>query len=200
MRWAGAPFVMASITKALPAGGPDLEPGDVAWSNHSNTGSSNDTYATVTLSSGQNSKVLIATSITWNIPSTATINGVSASIERKKSADPDTIFDLTIKLYRGDTTSLTGNNKSAGAAWPTTDTTVNHGGASDLWGATLTPAIINHANGFGLGLACESTLGGGTASVDYIEMTITYTTDPALDFPHTDPILKRRQQRSVVTF
>ena len=57
-------------------------------------------------------------------------------------------------------------------------TAAGYGTTSDLWGTTWTPADINASN-FGVALSANSSGTGATrtASVDYIQITVTYTAD-----------------------
>lgn len=88
------------------------------------------------------------------------------------------ITDSTIQLIN-DVSAAFGSNKSAGATWSTTEAYVSFGGAADLWGATITPAIVNSAN-FGAVLS-GVVAAGGTASVDHIRITVTYSNAGVVD-------------------
>ncbi len=58
--------------------------------------------------------------------------------------------------------------------------TATYGSASDLWGTTWTPAEINNTNfGVSLSVLNQSGFSSRTASVDYIQITVTYTAPAA---------------------
>ena len=95
------------------------------------------------------SKYLTATNFGFSIPGTATINGIEVTV-KKNIINGDT-FDLSAKLY-DDTGVPAGDEKAKSGNWPTVSTSVIYGGATDLWGLSLTPAIVNNVN-FGFGIA-----------------------------------------------
>ena len=76
-------------------------------------------------------------------------------------------FDYEVKLIIGG--SPTGDNKAKAGAWPTSDsdTYLSYGGNSDLWGCTLSPAVVNSSD---FGVALKVYDGVGTVS-DYINFT-----------------------------
>lgn len=67
------------------------------------------------------------------------------------------------------------DNRATATLWPASDTYVSYGGPADLWGRTWTPEEINDSN-FGVAISAQF---AGTASVDHIRITVTYT-EPAL--------------------
>jgi hypothetical protein len=70
----------------------------------------------------------------------------------------------------------------------TTPVVSSNGGTSDLWGATLTPLIVNNA---GFGVSIWSTDTGNTLSVDYVTIAIEYT-----PFPTATVVSKDLQARN----
>lgn len=148
-------------------GANNITAGITAWGNPGNITLNDGTYAT---DSGTSSQYLQGTNYGFSIPLTATIDGVILTFERGRSAS-GTVTDNEIKLVVGGVIGLT--NKSAGAGWTTTDTVATFGSSSDLWGATLTPTIVNASN-FG---AVIRVTGAGTPSarVDYMAMQVFYT-------------------------
>ncbi len=86
--------------------------------------------------------------------------------------------DNSIKLVIAN--SYAGTDKSAGEGWywtvsPSSYESKTFGSSSDLWGNSLTPAIINSPD-FGFGISVQYAIGTGaaTALVDYINMTVYY--------------------------
>ena len=114
---------------------------------------------------------------------TATINGITVKIERYNS-NPIGDFTLTINdnaIYlTKDGSTTVGSNKSTGATWQTSDnnTTVDFGGASDLWGTTLTAAEVN-ASTFGVmispSLTFDNSENGSNVKIDQVTIVIDYT-------------------------
>ncbi|MBL0357018.1 MAG: Ig-like domain-containing protein [Chitinophagaceae bacterium] len=157
------------------SGGPDI-----AWSNPGNIVSNNNSYALANnLDNGDLSEGLIATNFGFAIPAGATITGVQVTIGRF-GENTNTFTDNSVLLVVGGTT--TGSNRALAGFWPTTETPANYGTASDLWGTTLTPAQVN-ANNFGASLVVQSSNGNNRdASVDYITITISYTTPGSLNW------------------
>ena len=94
-----------------------------------------------------------AGSTAWINPSNAQGNQttVYAAADMTNSGSVET----TIKLIKGGT--ISGNNKSTGATIPTTLTTVNYGGTSDLWGLTFSVSDVNASN-FGVVFQIENPL------------------------------------------
>ncbi len=91
------------------------------WSNLTNVILSNNTYASVSVNSGQVSDVLIVTNFGFTIPTSATIDGVAVEIEKYGSR---TVFFIPIRYIRDNTISLTtdgtiptGDNKATATSW-----------------------------------------------------------------------------------
>ena len=100
----------------------------------------------------------------FTIPATATILGVLVSITKEGIADNPASFntDYSVKLTVAG--SPTGTDHANPAHWAqgsgtgaigTTWATVQYGSSTDLWGLSLTPAIVNAA-GFGVAIAAQS--------------------------------------------
>jgi hypothetical protein len=143
------------------------------WSNPGFVTSSDNSYASVTLSFLASSDALIATNFGFSIPLTATIDGITVSIEKNGTGY---MSDAYIQLTKDGTTAAGNNHAQLFTAWPGTDTSVGYGNATDLWGTTWTPAEIN-SNNFGVyarvwGL---NPFGSSTANVDHITVTIDYS-------------------------
>lgn len=103
------------------------------------------------------------------VPSGATILGVELSTKKVGSG----WNDLLIQLVTANTPSIAdrvGTNKATGTAWPATEAEVFYGGAADLWGATLTAAIVRAT--FGVDIRSNKTSGAG--GVGFVQMRVTY--------------------------
>lgn len=150
--------------------------GSTAWVNPGNAASSNNVYATATLTkwglSGAKSKYLFAKKFGFAIPGGATVLGIVFRIEKKATS---TITDSEVFIVKAGAAG-TVNHHSA-VVWPAADAYSNYGASDDLWGQTWTPAQINE-EGFGLVLSAVN--GGafgaeGVASVDHIQAIVYYT-------------------------
>jgi hypothetical protein len=146
--------------------------GGTAWSNPTNVTASDNSYASVSLSFFAVSDALVATNFGFSIPGTATIDGITVSIEKNGTGFT---FDLNIQLTKNGTTAV-GSNYALITPWPGSDTNVGYGGAADLWGTTWTPAEINSSN-FGVYIRAIglNLFGSSVASVDHVTVTIDYT-------------------------
>lgn len=147
--------------------------GGNVWSNLNNIKANDGLFASMpfesTFFSAGNS--LVTTNFGFSVPTTATINGITVAINRRQ--DNTSTQDSGIQLLKAST--VVGTNKSTGASWPSTATTITFGSVSDLWGTTWTPAEVN-GSGFGFQLDCVgNSFAGSQANVDYITITITYT-------------------------
>ncbi len=78
-----------------------------------------------------------------------------------------------MRIVKGGTIGST--DKGSATNWPTSDASVNYGGAADLWGESWSYSDINDS-GFGAALAAASTGSGTrTARIDLITITVAYT-------------------------
>ena len=144
-----------------------------------------------------------------NIPENADLSGIVVEIEKFESNADDNIVDNTVRLYSG-LTQATGvgtltedsnfgiDKADATTEWVvTTPTIVTYGASNNLWGASLTPLIVNNP-GFGVAFASSGPGATPLASVDFIRMTGYYrmpgttiafplggyTCQESLAFPH----------------
>ena len=147
------------------------------WTNPGNITNSGDAnYATVSLTAGDNSDYLQGTNYGFNIPAGATINGIVVTINRLGS----TSFGFGCRdneLYLVKNNVISGDNKASGTTWPTSLGTASYGSSTDKWGLSWTPSDINNAN-FGVALSVHSNriLSSMTPNVDYMQITVYYTT------------------------
>jgi hypothetical protein len=118
----------------------------------------------------------------FNIPSTATVNGIAVSISRKASASTSTnhINDIHIQAIKGGVTAGT-DQALTGTNWPTTDTAQTYGGAASLWGTTWAYSDINASN-FGIRIVAKSTCStcGLTAYVNSVTVTVYWSTGASI--------------------
>lgn len=145
--------------------------GTLAWSSTANilgwqgTGS----FA-VSASGAGTTHQLQASSYGFEIPSTATILGITVQLNRKASV-ASAVTDATVQLMKAGAT--VGSNKAAGGFWSNVGDFPSYGtGVTDLWGTTWTPSDVNNS-GFGVAVAATNT--SGTAQLGFATITVAYT-------------------------
>jgi hypothetical protein len=144
------------------------------WTTPANAGVDDGAYAYVdtnTFDSGIYTYRLDATNFSFAIPTSATIDGIVIEIEQNGAKSRD---DL-VQLIKGGTPQ--GNNLSANATVPTSDTIITFGSSTDLWGLTWTVADINASN-FGVAYAAMATGNNGDIYIDFVRITVYYTPLP----------------------
>jgi len=173
--------VLAATTTVGPnnaGAGSDVTFGNTAWSNPGNITAVGTPYATVSLSPGNNSHYLQGTGYGFGIPAGATINGIQVVVNRMGTQNLGFgIQDYHVYLVKNNVIQTGTEKANTSSNWPTSLATATYGSSGDTWGlAGLTGADIDNAN-FGVALSAH---GGGlisafTATVDYIQITVTYT-------------------------
>lgn len=146
---------------------------DVTWSNLSNLGANDGSYATVTLGGASDPSNLVKVSnFNFTIPTSAVINGITVEISRKVNNTEQTA-DNEVKLIKAGTVQTT--NKASATNYTTSDVVATYGGPADLWGTTWTPSDINNI-GFGNAFSCMIiTSPSRIVSSDFIRITVNYT-------------------------
>ena len=178
------PALSAVSTAATNAGSATTGGTGVAWSNPSNLTSNNNLYTTIALtSSNKTSQTLTTSNYGFAIPANSTINGITVTIGRYKSAGgnggTDYITDNSLKLVKAGTAVGT-DLAATGTNWPTTETAASYGSTSNLWSSAWTAADINNSN-FGVALIVN-TGNAATGSIDYITITVNYTDNGTLNW------------------
>lgn len=157
--------------------------GTVAWTNPTNSLSSNNQYATATLNN-QISQLLQVSGFGFTIPANETPVGYYVELERQRATIGDgDIIDNVVTLMQG-TTPIGTNHaiKTIASAWPTSDQTASFGGATDSWDTSITYADVNDPS-FGVGVAAQSvnaTDHGHVTRIDMIRITVYTTVNPVL--------------------
>jgi hypothetical protein len=156
--------------------GPNSPSSATGWTNSTNVQSSDDAYATATLTSyGPNTTPWLTTNnFGFALPTNAVVVGITTHVERHAGA-ANSIKNNGVILAKAGT--QVGSARCASTIWPATDSTETCGGTSDLWGTTWTAADINNS-GFGVQLRGYYYTSWTTLYVDQISVTVTYTTDP----------------------
>lgn len=106
--------------------------------------------------SKQVSDALSATNFGFSVPADGTITGVLVRIRRamKSGSAGEAYTDNSVRLSVAG--SASGSNLAKPDAWTTTKTSVDYGGAGQVWGLALTPEIVNSA-AFGVELRANRT-------------------------------------------
>lgn len=161
----------------------DATVGTIAWSNPTNTTSSNNVYATATHNGGGTTHYLKATNLGFAIPTGATINGIVMEIERSDVQLPSMginyqTTDSAVKIVKADG-SIGTTNKAIAGLWTdsSTETYKTYGSSSDLWGETWTAENINDID-FGTVYSVLLEDDGPTTQkvrVNHIRITVYYT-------------------------
>ncbi len=156
-------------------GADDATVGTVTWSTPSAITASDDSRATATGLQNTTSHYLKATNFGFNIPSTATINGITVEWEHSMAGGGSQVIkDNAVRIVQGGTIGTT--DKSSVSTWPTSDAFASYGSAADLWGLTWAASDIN-ATTFGAALSAKETANfPGSAQVDSVRITVAYTT------------------------
>ncbi len=141
------------------------------WTGATNIYTQNSTYATYAGSSS--TAYLLGTGYGFAIPTGSTINGITVDIWGFNSNATAANRMIKVSLTKTGNSTVAGTTK-AGVTLPTANGQVTQGGAADLWGTTWTAADVNSAN-FGVIIADNDTTIGGTLSIDYVLVTVTYT-------------------------
>ena len=169
---------MASSLNNASAQANDNGVGTIAWALGSgDVYSSNDDYATATLSAGETSQYLAATGFNFAIPSGATIVGIIATFERKANIDGvgyPVIKDFAVNIIKAGL--IAGSSKAdLATAWTTTDTQIAYGDATALWDNSWSASDINSST-FGVAIAAVATGGinPAVAQVDHVTIEVFY--------------------------
>jgi hypothetical protein len=128
-----------------------------------------------TLPTGDTSEYCLVSNLGFAIPSAAQVLGVTVAVLRfSHSTGTGQIRDDSVRLFvsgvaEGDDKAETGINWPKGTAG-----TQSYGGAADVWGASLTPAIVNAAD-FGVAISAKNYgAAADTAELVVVNVTVSY--------------------------
>jgi hypothetical protein len=159
--------------------------GESTWGTPGNIVSDNGSDATIT-SGSSGSDYLVGRNCGFSIPTGATINGVLVRVEASESAGGS---EALLAQLQDATAALVGTNKTntnEGNITGTAKAVYTFGSTSDVWGASLTPAIVNDPD-FGVRLWFATS---HTMQIDYVTIAIEYTeTTPIGDAAFSLPIV-----------
>jgi len=137
-------------------------------------------YAYSSMPVNEISHYLSATNFLFSIGLSGIIKGIKVEFNRYRDTS-GTVVDYSVKLQKAG--AAVGSDRSAGAVWSTTPAWVSFGGATDTWGASLTPSDVNLTT-FGSLLSAKCTTVGAAAYVDAVRITIYY--DPGAQLSEAD--------------
>lgn len=140
------------------------------WTNPGNVVSDNATDATCAAPDANGSDYLVARNFPLNIPTGATIIGVLVRVE---ASEHTAGTEPLLAQLQNDSAALIGSSKSTsngGSISGTAKAVYTYGSISDLWGATLTPAILNDAD-FGVRLWFAT---AHDIRIDYVTLQVEY--------------------------
>jgi hypothetical protein len=159
----------------MPSQGPNngssfTSSGTPAWSNPGNAQLSDNSYATVSLASGQTSGSLLATGFGFTLPGSAIVTGVVVEVEGEVNVGGSGAIWRVYLLVGG---TRTGTQREA--TIPTTEGYVTLGSSTDLWGiSNLTPTGVN-GTGFGAEIIAVAASGkSASVSLDHVRITVYY--------------------------
>ena len=150
-----------------------------SWTSGNYAETSDSRYASASISNGQTTYNLSLTNFGWNLPSTATISGISVAIVEKASSNSSTTYvvDNQVQLLKAGSTSGITNKANTSTKWGTSDTTQTYGSSTDLWGKTWTGSDIDASN-FGVQIQAKGACSGSnchvTAYVNAVTITVYY--------------------------
>lgn len=158
---------MASTGAKFPTSGTTADRASAtAWTNPGFITADDTSYATAAVPTDY----LIATGYDFSsIPNGSVIQGVTVVVNASESGSG--LSDYVPQLCSAATPTLIGSAKTAISLNGTTQTSNTSGSSSDVWGASLTAAIVKNS---GFGAVIWSTDTTNTLSVDYITIDITY--------------------------
>src|SRR5262245_23091273 len=131
---------MPSTGNVFPTSGANVDrAGNTAWTNPGNVTSDNGTDTTVAVPSDY----LVCSGFNFSIPTDAQIVGGTVRVEAGETGSGDSRY--IPQLISDTTPTLIGSAKTAVTVTGATKVISTNGGTTDLWSATLTPAIVNAA-------------------------------------------------------
>lgn len=108
------------------------------------------------------------------LPAGATIDGIEVTVEGYNFSG---IGSRVVQVTLWNSGAPIGTAKTVNQALTGSFATYTWGGSSDVWGASLTEAIVE-GSGFGAALYCDAA-SGGAPIFDYMSITIYYTEAPS---------------------
>jgi hypothetical protein len=156
----------------------DASAGSKAWSNPDNAKTSNNVYATNTWTEEMGtSNYLKSTNFGFSLPSydyRIHIVGINVTVERGYGGSDMEFNDNTVKLVVDGV--ILGDNRAKAGNWGSADTIQTYGNQSDTWGIALDRDNITATDfGFVINGDQDSDFADGDATIDHVQMAVTYT-------------------------
>ncbi|MEZ6048647.1 MAG: putative Ig domain-containing protein [Planctomycetaceae bacterium] len=145
--------------------------GTTHWTNSGDAaGNNSSTFATINVDKDDTTEKLRLTNYGFSIPSTATIKGITVTLETDSSVASPLLTGFPVQISKNGTTS-SGNPGTTTGTWQGGQ--VVYGGSTDLWGTTWSPSDINSSN-FGVLVAPDLSLGSSDFDVYSAKIDISY--------------------------
>ncbi len=145
-----------------------------SWENPQNVASFDFTRATVELSGGEMSSLLLASGFGFRLPLDATVNGIVAEFYKSGGifGQQKGASDERVSIVKGGNVGT--SDRGTTNEWPVLGAYVAHGSSTDLWGETWTASQIN-ADDFGVAIAAQWADSPGSAGIDHIRITVYFS-------------------------
>lgn len=141
------------------------------WTNTTNITEDGGNYASTSMGGSGYSDFIRGYQFVLNVPSTATIVGLSVEVERGSSTG--SAYNAQFQLEDISSGDI-GNYRIDGSNWSTFTEYKTYGGESDMWGAALTPTMVNTPN-FGIKMAVSCGATPDDADLNYFKIKVHYT-------------------------
>ena len=139
--------------------------GSTAWTSPGSI-TADDTVDATCNAGASGSNYLVARNFGLSIPANSVITGVTVRVEASEHSTSTRVLNARLQ---NDSTVLVGTGKTA-TINGTAKAIYTYGSGSDVWGTTLTPAIVNNAN-FGVRLWFTA---AHDVRIDYVTLAVDY--------------------------
>ena len=156
--------------------------GAVAWTNPGNVVSDNTSDATCSLGTTGSDYLVTSNYAFTAIPDTAEIRGITVRVEASETGTGSS--DYRAQLHSNTTPTLIGALKGPTTVNGTTKVISSNGGTTDLWSATLTPAIVKNS-GFGVTIWSQDT--ANVLAIDFVTIAVEWEEPPHLTTMASQP-------------
>lgn len=157
---------------------PDEDTSQLAWVNPTNVYSDDASYADVSVPQFDTNTIsqrLRTNTYGYTFSAGTTITGIKVEIENYCGAGG--AVDFRVQLIGADG-NLVGDNKGdTVTAWDGSPTIHTYGGESDMWNTSLTYSDVNDTD-FGVCISAKATADNTDIYIDYVRITVYYSTSP----------------------
>jgi hypothetical protein len=144
--------------------------GTVGWTNPAGAQAADSAYTYASLNN-QSSQLLVCTDYHFNLPPSATVQGIIVNVNRASGSTAGDVRDAAVRLVKGGVATTDRLSGTPWASWASDP----HGGSTDLWNTTWTASEIN-SGAFGSAVAAQKTTPGTSfAAVNSVSITVWYT-------------------------